>query len=162
MYRTHAALCFCAFLLACPRSYGQPSKTAPSADKAEGPGTRRKVHVRLLRDNAPTAARVTIEGSDGGSYGPAGAALRKAKRGESYFYADGAFDVEPPSGRVRMTVSGGLETIPQVVTVDAAADTELSVRMPRWIDMAARGWYSGDSHVHLHTGGPINVRVSDA
>jgi hypothetical protein len=28
--------------------------------------------------------------------------------------------------------------------------------------MAARGWYSGDSHVHLHTGGPIDVTVADA
>ena len=26
----------------------------------------------------------------------------------------------------------------------------------------ARGWYSGDSHVHLHTGGPIDVKVQDA
>jgi TolB protein len=36
------------------------------------------------------------------------------------------------------------------------------VQMHHWIDMAARGWYSGDSHVHLHTGGPINVKVADA
>jgi hypothetical protein len=28
--------------------------------------------------------------------------------------------------------------------------------------MAAQGWYSGDSHVHLHTGGPITVTISDA
>jgi hypothetical protein len=34
--------------------------------------------------------------------------------------------------------------------------------MQHWIDMAARGWYSGDSHVHLHTGGPIDVTVAKA
>ena len=70
--------------------------------------------------------------------------------------------MELPPGRVRMNVSGGLETIPQTVTVDAEAATELTVQMQPWIDMAARGWYSGDSHVHLHTGGPIDVTVADA
>jgi hypothetical protein len=162
MYRTHVALGLCALLIACPRLYGQQSKTTSGTDKADGPSTRQKINVRLLHHNAPAAARVTIVGSDGSSNGPAGASLRKTKRGESYFYADGAFNVELPPGRVRMTVSGGLETIPQVVTVDAGASTELSVPMQPWIDMAARGWYSGDSHVHLHTGGPIDVTVADA
>ena len=118
--------------------------------------------MRLRRNNAPAAARVSIIGSDGKPYGPAGAAIRKTKRDESYFYADGSFDVELPPGRVRMNVSGGIETIPQTVTVDAEATTELTVQMPQWVDMAARGWYSGDSHVHLHTGGPIEVTVADA
>ena len=56
---------------------------------------------------------------------PSGAAIRKTKRGESYFYADGSFDVELPPGRVRMAVSGGLESIPQTVTLDAEAATEV-------------------------------------
>jgi hypothetical protein len=118
--------------------------------------------VKLLRHREPAAARVSIVGSDGKSYAPAGTAVRKTKRDEPYFYADGSFPVEVPAGRMRMTVSGGLETIPQTVTVDAGADTELAVPMPHWIDLAARGWYSGDSHVHLHTGGPIDVTVADA
>ena len=121
---------------------------------------RRNAHVRLRRNDAPAAARVSIVGSDGKPYGPAGAAIRKTKRDESYFYADDSFDVELPPGRVRMNVSGGLETIPQMVTVDAEAATELTVQMQHWVDMAARGWYSGDSHVHLHTGGPIDVTVA--
>ena len=127
-----------------------------------GPDPRRKAHVRLLRNNAPTAARVSIVGSDGKPYGPAGAAIRKTKRDESYFYADDSFDVELPPGRARLNFSGGIETIPQTVTVDAETTTELTVQVQQWIDMAARGWYSGDSHVHLHTGGPIEVTVADA
>jgi hypothetical protein len=27
---------------------------------------------------------------------------------------------------------------------------ELEIRMKRWVDMAAQGWYSGDTHVHLN------------
>jgi hypothetical protein len=122
----------------------------------------RKARVRLLLNNEPAAARVSVVGSDGKPFGPVDAVIRKTKRNESYFYADDSFDTELPPGRVRMTFSGGVETIPQTVTVDAETATELTVRMQQWVDMAARGWYSGDSHVHLHTGGPIGVTVADA
>ena len=131
-------------------------------DSDFGADPRWKAHVRLLRNNAPAAARVSIVGSDDKPYGPAGAAIRKTKRDESYFYADDSFDVKLPPGRVRLNFSGGIETIPQTVTVDAGTTTELTVQMQQWIDMAARGWYSGDSHVHLHTGGPIEVTVANA
>jgi hypothetical protein len=118
--------------------------------------------VRLRRNHAPAAARVGIVGSDNKSYGPVGAAIRKTKRDQSYFYAEDRFDVALPPGRVRMDFHGGIEAIPQRVTVDAGTTTELTVPMQYWIDMAARGWYSGDSHVHLHTGGPIAVTAADA
>jgi putative heme-binding domain-containing protein len=122
----------------------------------------RKAHVRLLRSDAPTAARVSVVGADDKPYAPTGAALRKTKRGESYFYADGSFDVELPPGRASLRFSGGMETIPQTITLDADASSELTVKIEPWIDMQARGWYSGDSHVHLHTGGPIAATVADA
>ena len=122
----------------------------------------RKAHVKLVGNNAPAAARVGVIGGDGKSCAPAGAAIRKTKRDESYFYADGSFDVELPPGPARLNISGGIEVIPQTVSLDAGATTELTVQLPRWIDMAARGWYSGDSHVHLHTGGPIEVTPADA
>ncbi len=121
-----------------------------------------KAHVRLRRNNAPAAARVSIVGSDNKPYGPVHAAIRKTKRDESYFYAEDCFDVELPPGRVRLNVSGGIESIPQTVTVDSETTTEVTVPLQHWIDMAARGWYSGDSHVHLHTGGPIAVSVANA
>ena len=75
--------------------------------------------MKLRFGDAPAAARVSIVGGDDKPYGPAGAAIRKTKRDESYFYADGSFDVELPPGRARMSVSGGIETIPQTVTLDA-------------------------------------------
>ena len=86
-----------------------------------GPDSR-KAHVRLVRNNAPAAARVSIVGSDGKPYGPAGTAIRKTKRDESYFYADDSFDVKLPPGRATLNISGGIETIPQTVTLDAGND----------------------------------------
>lgn len=123
--------------------------------------TRHQVRVRLIGDGVGVA-RVRVVGSDGEPYPPEGVSLRKMKTGESYFYADGSFEVSLPNGKSQVHVSGGMEVVPQMVSVDATSDTELAIYMRTWIDMAARGWYSGDSHVHLHTGGPIEVTVADA
>ncbi|WP_165223419.1 CehA/McbA family metallohydrolase [Aquisphaera insulae] len=122
----------------------------------------RPTRVSLLRDGAPAAARVRIVGSDGRPYGPAGAPLRKTTRGDSYFYADGSFEVDLPPGPARMRVDGGIESVPQELNLDPASPDAQAVRLGRWADLAARGWYSGDSHVHLHTGGPIGVTPADA
>jgi TolB protein len=181
MHRIYVALGLCGLLFACPRIDGRQNandasdrqaeqgggdpvrgKTVSGSDKASGADSRRKTRVRLNRNGAPTSARVSVTASDGKPYAPADAAIRKTKRNESYFYVEDSFDVELPPGQVRMSFSGGLETIPQTVTVDAETATELTVQMQHWVDMAARGWYSGDSHIHLHTGGPIEVTVANA
>lgn len=68
------------------------------------------------------------------------------------FYADGAFDVRVPAGKYSLTLSKGFEYLKQIETLDlkpAAAATR-EFRLSRWIDMPARGWYSGDDHIHLH------------
>jgi putative heme-binding domain-containing protein len=131
-------------------------------DSDFGGDPERNVHVTLFQNNAPAAARVSIVGSDGKPYGPSGAAIRKSRRDESYFYADNSFDVKLPPGRTRLNFSGSIEIIPQSITVDSQTTSDLKVQMQPWIDMAARGWYSGDSHVHLHTGGPIEVSAANA
>ena len=133
MHRIYFAFGLCSLLFASFGSTASKTRRRSGIGKPDGaaeirrvpgppPGRgrrtdrRRNTHVRLLRNNPPAAARVSIAGSDGKPYGPAGAAFRKTKRDESYFYADDSFDVELPPGRVRINVSGGLETIPQTFT----------------------------------------------
>jgi hypothetical protein len=55
-----------------------------------------------------------------------------------------------PDGRYDVLVSGGPEYIPIETTLDVgpARPATLDVRLERWIDPAARGWYSADHHVH--------------
>jgi TolB protein len=166
MHRIYLALGLGGLLLIGPANslggqqvQGEAPAGFPGASGATKP---RKVTVKLHLGDAPAAARVSIVGGDGKPRGPADAAIRRTKRDEPYFYADGSFDLELPPWRTRMTVSGGVETIPQAVSLEAEAAAELTVPMLRWIDMAGRGWYSGDSHVHLHTGGPIEVTAADA
>ena len=109
-----------------------------------------------------SAARVSIQASDDNFITPEGIALRKTKRGQEYFYADGSFRVEVPAGKTELRLSGGLEVIPQTVVLDVQQATHREVRLQRWIEMAAQNWYSGDSHVHLHTGGKYPVSMEDA
>jgi len=117
-----------------------------------------RVKIEGTRDRA---ARVSIVDDVGVFIAPTGAVLRKTNRDIKYFYADGEFSVAVPES-VRMTIAAGLESVPQTVSIRANAETDLTVKLGSWIDMASRGWYSGDSHVHLHTGGPISASTSDA
>lgn len=68
------------------------------------------------------------------------------------FYADGAFDLKVPAGKYSITFSKGFEYLKQTETLDLKSATAANreIRLKRWIDMPARGWYSGDDHIHLH------------
>lgn len=67
------------------------------------------------------------------------------------FYVDGGFDVRVPPGTYTLTVSKGFEYLRETQTVEVAAGSTMirEVRMRRWMDMPARGWYSADDHIHL-------------
>lgn len=67
------------------------------------------------------------------------------------FYVDGAFDAPVPPGAYTLTVSKGFEYVQQSIPLDVRASTGLKreVRLDRWVDMPARGWYSADDHIHL-------------
>ncbi|MCP5118307.1 MAG: hypothetical protein GY953_46435 [bacterium] len=67
------------------------------------------------------------------------------------FYVDGAFSMEVPAGSYTLSISKGFEYLRQTQSVELAAGASESreVKLERWIDMPARGWYSADDHVHL-------------
>jgi TolB protein len=121
----------------------------------------KKLTVRLL-DGQPIAARVSVVGSDGKPYASPGSILRQPEGATPYFYADGKFVVTLPPGVARLEFWRGVEYLPARVDVDLQSDAEIAVRLVRWVHLAEEGWYSGDSHIHLHTGGPIKVDVADA
>jgi hypothetical protein len=55
-----------------------------------------------------------------------------------------------PDGEFTVTFSGGPEYLTgrQMVRVGPTGPAEVWLRLKRWIDPAALGWYSGDHHVH--------------
>jgi hypothetical protein len=69
-----------------------------------------------------------------------------------YFFTDGRFDVRVPAGTSTIQVGKGYEYALKTVTVTAGAhDTiDVAIDLHRSLDMASLGWYSGDTHIHMH------------
>ena len=68
----------------------------------------------------------------------------------TYAYIDGTCQGWLPRGEVIVDIARGFEYEPlrTKVTIEPG-QRDLTLRIKRWIDMKARGWYSGDSHVHF-------------
>ena len=61
-----------------------------------------------------------------------------------------------------MTAERGKEYHPERREVTVGAEpVELTVRLRRWIDMAERGWYSGDTHTHRTLAELPNVMLAE-
>ena len=65
------------------------------------------------------------------------------------YRADGE-TVRLPPGEYTMTCGRGPEYVPErrAVRIAGAGAPSVDVTLQRWIDPAARGWYSGDHHIH--------------
>ncbi len=67
---------------------------------------------------------------------------------EQVYRADGE-SVRLPRGRFTIEVTRGPEYLPQTGTVTMSGEPQaFTVDLRRWIDPAARGWWSGDHHIH--------------
>ena len=68
----------------------------------------------------------------------------------SYAYIDGRCQGWLPRGDVLVDVARGFEYEPlrQRVTIEPGQQ-RLELRLRRWTDMNAQGWFSGDTHVHF-------------
>jgi len=132
-------------------------------------GTRRYLHptgrLRLLGTDAagPTAVRLSVTGPDGRGWAPDTAwrhADEEFDRRErsfefTYFHANGAATLVLPPGEYTVEVTKGLEyaRVVRKVSVTAGKTSTESFRLERLIDLPARGWWSGDLHVHMNYGG---------
>lgn len=64
--------------------------------------------------------------------------------------AAGAFSVELPPGTYQWTIERGKEYTPihREIVIESRQPIELAFKLKRWINMAERNWFSGDTHVH--------------
>jgi hypothetical protein len=125
------------------------------------------VHVRVVDDatGRPVPCRVHFRSAAGVPYQPhghhnhvtqnldswhydVGGDVRLGQR--SYAYIDGTCQGWLPRGEVVADVARGFEYEPlrQAVRIEPG-QRELTLRISRVADMAAEGWWSGDSHVHF-------------
>ncbi len=66
------------------------------------------------------------------------------------FFVKGRFQVELPPGDYRLLASKGPEYLPidRTFRVAEEAPRRQVLALERWSDMSARGWHSGDCHIH--------------
>ena len=116
-----------------------------------------RLRIRVLGpDGRPVGARIYLDASDGRHYSPDDAFHRSMMVFDRpYFHMIAEAEVEVPAGRTTVEAVRGWQFAPKAQTVDVAAGSTqtATIRLERLIDLPARGWYSGDSHVHdLHQG----------
>ncbi|MDH3643871.1 MAG: CehA/McbA family metallohydrolase, partial [Gammaproteobacteria bacterium] len=82
--------------------------------------------------------------------------------GTIQFYADGVATVAVAAGTSEIAVFKGPEYRVARFSLDAVAGStvEHTVKLDRWIDMPAKGWYSADDHLHIQRPHPdLNPRI---
>ncbi|MCC6930249.1 MAG: CehA/McbA family metallohydrolase [Gemmatimonadaceae bacterium] len=73
----------------------------------------------------------------------------------NYFHSDAPVTITLPAGDATIEATHGLEYAHAMRTVAVRAGETTAVRLPlhRIDNLAARGWFSGDLHVHMNYGG---------
>jgi TolB protein len=111
----------------------------------------------------PLAARVSVTTAEGRGYAPddawrhADEAFDRSERQfeYSYFHSTGSSELTVPAGRVHVEAWRGPEyrVSRADVNVPTGARVTRRVVLERIDNLPARGWWSGDVHVHMNYGG---------
>ncbi len=85
-----------------------------------------------------------------------------AQGDERHFLVPGGFELDLEPGSYRLRFERGLEYVPVELDLVVPRDTPVPVRLRRWVDMNAMGWYSADTHVHRDPADiPLILRAED-
>ena len=113
-----------------------------------------KLRVQIVDETGRAAsARMYVTGSDGLAYAPRGTVNRyAAMAAEPYFHAEGSFEVDLPAGPTILEATRGLEyrLVRRTVDLEPGMTADLQLQLVRWENMAGRGWFSGDAHIHAN------------
>jgi hypothetical protein len=108
--------------------------------------------------------RLYATAADGRAFYPENVFKRITWMGDRYCYVPGDFEIRLPVGRAKLEVVKGFDYLPHVEQIDirGGESRELLVKLERVIDMAAKGWYSGDGHIHMSYGGTLKMTPEQA
>ena len=134
-----------------------------------------RVEVVDADGGRPLPCRVSIRGEDGTWYFPeaqAPGASAVSYRKKAIGHPDivemhttlsaHPFVVRLPAGLYNLTAERGKEYHPERVAFRVGdKPCTVVVKLRRWIDMAARGWYSGDTHTHRTLAELPNVMLAE-
>jgi len=83
--------------------------------------------------------------------------------GEVYFYTSGRFTLQLPEGVAEIEVVKGLEYHPLRIDLDVNPNStdEIPLKLTRMANLGAKGWHSGDNHVHANLFYEDRIKPSD-
>ena len=144
-------LCWPFLFFLTPSVFSQPRQSGSVRieirDAATGQLT--PVRVRLTRAGRPVvnvpAEAVAVQ------YGLWDHADGYAFQPDSSVYVSGNFNLKLPPGTYQLSLTKGNEYLDEHHTLKVVSGKMLrkTYRLTRWINMAARGWYSSDGHIHI-------------
>lgn len=121
-----------------------------------------KVRVRIRDEQAgeATAARITGRAADGKLYAPPESYVFNARMAAGLrriFYANGEYIADAPVGPFEIEAQKGFDYWPakQQVEVKSGETAEVVLRLKRHVDLTAKGWFNGSTHVHMNYGGNL-------
>lgn len=110
-----------------------------------------EVTLDLLDDDAqPTMGSFVFKDRQGRTYPARSKRLEPDLFFHDQVYRANGENVRLPAGEYNVTYTRGpeYELMQRSITVPPGEKHRESFRLKRWIDLAKRGWYSGDHHVH--------------
>jgi TolB protein len=113
-----------------------------------------------VRDEAGNQipARISGTASDGKLYAPRDAFVINARLAgglKRIFYTAGSYTAQAPPGPVTVEATKGYEFWPATAEakVRSGETAEIVITLKRRVDMSAKGWLNGSTHVHMNYGG---------
>ena len=78
-----------------------------------------------------------------------------------YFYADGNCNVSVPPGKAVVEARKGYEYIParKILHLEPNDTVDVVLEMVDWAGMEKRGWYCGDTHIHMDRTGDNDEEI---
>jgi hypothetical protein len=124
--------------------------------RGEGPirfDVRPAIPVKLTvkdQDGTPTTARLTFRDPTGRVYPPQAKRLAPDLFFQPQIYRRDGDTVLLPPGTFTLSYSRGPEyrLLRRQVTIPTKGETTIAIRLERWVNPAAFGFYSGDHHIH--------------
>lgn len=119
-----------------------------------------RVQIRTIdaTTGRTTEARIHVTASDGKFYAPADAYARLDGEGDHLFHTIGRATLNVPAGPIHLLAVKGFEFFPESTSVDVrpGADRTVTLNLRRMVNLAAKGWHSGSTHVHMNYAGNLH------
>jgi hypothetical protein len=106
----------------------------------------------------PLAAAIIVKNAQGEAVEIEGQHPHAHYLQQRWCYADGQFALTGGASGLTVEIRRGLEALPIRKTLGSHS-AEQTFRLERWINMAGRGYLSGDSHVHLLTPAQCHLQM---